>query len=62
MPSYGSNSRKRYKLRLLSMGLEKEGVLKVVPPRRGQMAYFGEGFAWGQEVRGNNTKRTSSRF
>ena len=56
MPSYGSNSRKIYKLRLWSMGLEKGRVLKVVPPRSGQMAYFREGFVWGQEVRGNNTK------
>ena len=35
LPSYGSNSRKRYTLRLLSMCLEDGEVLEVVLPGRG---------------------------
>ena len=43
LPSYGSNSKKRCTLRLLSMCLEEGGVLEIVLPGSGQTTYLGEG-------------------
>ena len=43
LPSYGSNSRKGYTLRLLSMCQENERgrALEVFPTGSGQVTYFG---------------------
>ena len=52
-PSYGSNSRKRYTLRLFSMCLERR-VLEVALPGRKWNTY-GTGFPGGPGVGGNYT-------
>ena len=39
LPSYGSELRKRYPLRLLPIRLEEGGVFEIILPGRGQLAY-----------------------
>ena len=48
IPSYGSESRKKYTLRILSMCLREEGGLEIALPDRAQMTYLGRKRLYGR--------------